>query len=200
MEGFGYQDGKTVTFEYRYAEGKIDLLPALAKELVDQNVKVIVAIAGESLVAAAKTTTTVPIVSANAGGDFVAMGVAKSWESPGGNVTGMNLVADDAGMARVEILKKVLPNLTKLAVLANKTYPGNERLFSVIEATAKKLNVKVQAFDVSKPEDLEGAIASAKRDGADAVSTLQGRQARRHHLVVQVRKSRVVKNKKGPSR
>jgi len=74
----------------------------------------------------------------------------------------------------VEILKKVLPNLTKLAVLANKTYPGNEHLFSVIEATAKKLNVKVQAFDVSKPEDLEGAIASAKRDGADAVSTLQG--------------------------
>ena len=77
-------------------------------------------------------------------------------------------------MARVEIFKKVLPNLTKLAVLANKTYPGNEHLFSVIEATAKKLNVKVQAFDVSKPEDLEGAIASAKRDGADAVSTLQG--------------------------
>jgi putative ABC transport system substrate-binding protein len=113
MEGFGYQDGKTVTFEYRYAEGKIDLLPALAKELVDQNVKVIVAIAGESLVAAAKTTTTVPIVSANAGGDFVAMGLAKSWESPGGNVTGMNLVADDAGMARVEILKKVLPNLRR---------------------------------------------------------------------------------------
>ena len=105
MEGFGNQDGKTVTFEYRYAEGKIDLLPALAKELVDQNVKVIVAIAGESLVAAAKTTTTVPIVSANAGGDFVAMGLAKSWESPGGNVTGMNLVADDAAMARVETVE-----------------------------------------------------------------------------------------------
>ena len=174
MEGFGYQDGKTVTFEYRYAEGEIDLLPALAKELVDENVTVIVAIAGESLVAAAKTTTTVPIVSASAGGDFVAMGLAKSWESPGGNVTGMNLVADDAGMARVEILKKLLPNLTKLAVLANKTYPGNEHLFSVIEATAKKLNVTVQAFDVSKPEDLEGAIASAKRDGVDAVLTLQG--------------------------
>jgi putative ABC transport system substrate-binding protein len=80
MEGFGYQDGKTVTFEYRYADGKIDQLPALAKELVDQNVNVIVAIAGEPLVAAAKTTTTVPIVSATAGGDFVAMGFAKSWK------------------------------------------------------------------------------------------------------------------------
>jgi putative ABC transport system substrate-binding protein len=113
MEGFGYQDGKTVTFEYRYAEGKIDQLPVLAKELVDQNVKVIVATAGEALLAATKTTMTVPIVSATAGGDFVAMGLVKSWESPGGNVTGMNLVADDAGMARVEIFKKVLPNLRR---------------------------------------------------------------------------------------
>jgi putative tryptophan/tyrosine transport system substrate-binding protein len=174
LKALGQQDGETISIEYRFAEGKVDNLPELAKELVDQKVTVIAAVAGESLVAATKVTTTIPIVSATAGGDFVAMGLAKSWDHPGGNVTGMNLVATDAGAARVEILKKILPHMKQLAVLANKAYPGNDELFAVMEATAKKQDVKVLTFDVSKPDDLEGAITAAKRDGADAVTSLQG--------------------------
>jgi putative ABC transport system substrate-binding protein len=174
LEALGHQDGKTISIEYRFAVGKVDKLPELAKEMVDQKVAVITAIGGESLMAATKVTTTIPIVSATAGGDFVAMGLAKSWDDPSGNVTGMNLVTTDAGAARVEMLKKILPHMKRLAVLANKAYPGNEQLFAVMEATAKKQNMKVLTFDVSKPEDLEGAITAAKRDGADAVTSLQG--------------------------
>jgi putative ABC transport system substrate-binding protein len=174
MGGFGYQDGKTVTLEYRYAGGQLDQLPVLSKDLVDQSAKVIVAVAGEALVAAAQVTKTVPIVSATAGGDFVAMGLIKSWERPGTNVTGMNLIADDAAIARVEMLKKALPTLRTVAVLANLSYPGNDELLSAMQGAARKLNVKLLVIQVSKVDDLEGAIASGKQEGADAIATLQG--------------------------
>jgi putative ABC transport system substrate-binding protein len=105
MAARGYDDGKTVVLEYRYAEGKLDQLPLIARSLIEQNVKVIVAVAGEALVAAAKVTNTAPIVSATAGGDFVSMGLIKSWDRPDTNVTGMILIADEAAAARVEILR-----------------------------------------------------------------------------------------------
>jgi putative ABC transport system substrate-binding protein len=173
MAALGYEDGKTVNLEYRYAEGKLDQLPLISRNLIEQNVKVIVAVAGEALVAAAQVTNTVPIVSATAGGDFVSMGLIKSWDRPDTNVTGMNLIADEAAAARVEILRKVLPVARTLAVLAN-PYPGNDELLRAMRAASLKANIKLVTFDISKVDDLEPAIVDAKRDGADAVTSLQG--------------------------
>jgi putative ABC transport system substrate-binding protein len=173
MAALGYEDGKTVAIEYRYAEGKLDQLPSILRNLVEQDTKVIVAVAGEALVAAAQVTKSVPIVSATAGGDFVSMGLIKSWDRPDTNVTGMNLIADQAAAARVEILKKVLPAARTLVVLVN-PYPGNDELLTAMRAVSLKANIKLETVDISKVDELEAAIVNAKRNGADAVTSLQG--------------------------
>lgn len=173
MAALGYEDGRTVALEYRYAEGKLDQLPSITGSLVEQNVSVIVAVAGEALVAAAQVTKTVPIVSATASGDFVRMGLIRSWERPGTNVTGMNLIAEPAAAARVEILAEVIPRARTVVVLVN-PYPGNDGLLTAMRAAASKANIKLETFDVSRADELEAAIVSAKQNGADAVTSLQG--------------------------
>ena len=170
----GYKDGQSVTLDIRYAGGKFDQLPELAKDLVAQNPKIIVAVAGEALFAAAQATTTIPIVSATGGGDLVKAGLIKSLEHPGGNVTGMWLTSDEAAVARVETLKKIMPSMSKLAVLTSATYPENQQLLPVAEAAAKRLGITLQAHTIAKPEELEGAIAAAQAAGAEAIMTLQG--------------------------
>jgi putative ABC transport system substrate-binding protein len=173
MAALGHEDGKTVVIEYRYGEGKLDQLPSILRNLVEQDTKVIVAVAGEPLVAAAQVTKSVPIVSATAGGDFVSMGLIKSWDRPDTNVTGMNLIADQAAAARVEILKRVLPGAKTVVVLSN-PYPGNDDLLVAMRAEALKANIKLETVDISKADELEAAIANAKQNGADAITSLQG--------------------------
>lgn len=173
MAVLGHEDGKTVTLEYRYAEGKLDQLPSIIRDLIEQDVKVIVAVAGEPLVAAARITNTVPIVSATASGDFVSMGLIKSWDRPGTNVTGMNLIVDEAAAARVEIVRKILPVARTLAVLVN-PYPGNDELLSAMRTASSKADIKLMTIEIGKVDDLEPAIVDAKRNGADVVTSLQG--------------------------
>jgi putative tryptophan/tyrosine transport system substrate-binding protein len=174
LADLGYKDGQSVTIDIRYAEGKFDLLPTLAKDLVAQSPKIIVAVAGEALFAVAQATTTIPIVSATGGGDLVKAGLIKSPEHPGGNVTGMWLTSDEAAAARVETLKKIMPSLARLAVLASATYPENQFLLPVAEAAAKRLGIAIQTHAVANPDEVEGAIAAAKGAGAEAIMTLQG--------------------------
>ena len=170
----GYVDGKTVILEYRYGENKREQLQALARNLVDLNVNVIIAVAGDALVEAANTTKTVPVVSATGGGDFVTLGLIKDYDHPGTNVTGMNLVADQAATARIHILKATIPTLKKISVLADLTYPGNNNLLAVMRSTAQAAKLELDTREVSKKEDLEDAITGAKRDGAQAVAAIQG--------------------------
>ena|SRR6266850_3029770 len=170
----GYRDRQEVVFEYRYADGKPERLPALAKELADLRVEVIVAVAGEALLAAKRTTSSIPIVSATGDGDFVAMGLIATWERPGGNVTGMNLSSAEAARSRVQVMKKAMPQLSRLAVIVHAPYPSSAELLAELTTSAKRLGISVHAINVSKPEDLEGAIATAKQAGAEAVSSLQG--------------------------
>jgi putative tryptophan/tyrosine transport system substrate-binding protein len=170
----GYVDGKTVLLEYRYGDNKPDQLPELARGLADQNVKVIVAVAGDALLAAAKVTKTVPIVSATGGGDFVVLGLIKDYNHPGTNVTGMNLVADQAAAARIEILRVAIPAIKKITVLADLAYPGNENLLAVMRSTAEAAKITLDTREVAKKEDVEDAVVSAKRDGTQAIAAIQG--------------------------
>jgi len=174
LADLGYKDGQSVTLDIRYAEGKFDQLPELARDLVAQNPGIIVAVSGEALFAAAQATTTIPIVSATGGGDFVKAGLIKSLEHPGGNVTGMLLTSDEAAAARVETLKKIMPSMIKLAVLTSATYPENQLLLPVAESVAKRLGVAIETYTIAKPEELDGAIATGKAAGAEAIMTLQG--------------------------
>jgi putative ABC transport system substrate-binding protein len=174
MEDLGHHDGKTVVLEYRYADGKPDQLPVLAQELVEQNPRLIVAVASEAAIAAAKATSTIPIVSATGDVDFVGLGFAKSLDKPGGNVTGVNISAGEAAQLRVELLKKTMPGLSTLVVLMHPSNSANQRLLSMMDDAAKRDGVQVQPVSVARPEDLDGAIAAAKASGAQAVSSLQG--------------------------
>lgn len=170
----GYVHGKTVVLEYRYGENKREQLPELVRSLLDQNVNVIIAVAGDALVEAANVTKTIPVVSATAGGDFVILGLIKDYDRPGTNVTGMNLVADQAAVARIDILRATIPTMKKISVLADLAYPGNENLLAVMQSTAQAAKIELDARVVTKKEDIEDAIVGAKRDGAQAVAAIQG--------------------------
>jgi putative ABC transport system substrate-binding protein len=174
LSELGYRDRQNIVIEYRYADGKFDRLPALAKELADLPVNVIVAVGGEALVATKRATDAIPIVSATGEGDFVAMGLIASWDQPGGNITGMNLSSAEAAQKRVEVFKQAVPMLARLAVLVHALYPASPQLLAVLESSATQHDIQVQPISVSTPEELEGAMAAAKQAGANAVMTLQG--------------------------
>jgi putative ABC transport system substrate-binding protein len=102
------------------------------------------------------------------------VGLAKSLEKPGGNVTGVAISAGEAAQLRVELLKKAVPGLSTLVVLAHASNSANQGLLGMMEEAARQHGVKLQTVSVIKPEDLEGAITAAKTSGAQAVSSLQG--------------------------
>ena len=162
MEEIGYVDGKTVTLSFHYADGKADQLPALATALVAQQPKVIVGVASDAVIAAAKATTTIPIVSASGDLDFVGAGLAKSMDKPGGSVTGMSISAGEAAALRVQLLKKAIPALATLLVLTHPSNAANPRLLEMMNSAAQQHGVKLQPVVVSKAEDLEPAIIAAK--------------------------------------
>jgi len=126
------------------------------------------------VIAAAKATSTIPIVSATGDVDFVGAGLAKSLEKPGGNVTGVAISGGEAAQLRVELLKKAMPGLSTLLVLTHPSNSANQRLLGMMEDAAKQHGVKLQTASVTKPEDLEPTITAAKASGAQAVSSLQG--------------------------
>ena len=114
----GYSEGKNIVLDYRYAEGKVDRLPALATELVQLKVDVIVTTSGNSARAAAQATKTIPIVLTTGAGP-VKSGLADGLAKPGHNVTGLSIIEEDLSGKRVEILKETFPKMTRLAYLWN---------------------------------------------------------------------------------
>ena len=114
----GYTEGKNIVLDYRYAEGKVDRLGSLAKELVELKVDVIVTTSGNSARAAAEATKTIPIVLTT-GADPVKAGLAESLAKPGRNITGLSIIEEDLSGKRVEILKETFPKMTRLAYLWN---------------------------------------------------------------------------------
>ena len=126
------------------------------------------------MVAAAKATSTIPIVSANGDIDFVGLGLAQSLEKPGGNVTGITISGGEAAQLRVVLLKKTVPGLSMLVVLMHPSNSANQRLLSMMDDAANRHGVKLQPVSVPRSEDLEGAIVAAKANGAQAISSLQG--------------------------
>jgi putative ABC transport system substrate-binding protein len=118
----GYVEGKNVVIEYRWAEEKYDRLPNLAAELVGLKVDVLVTAGTPGTLAAKQTTTTIPIVMAITG-DAVATGLVASLAQPGGNVTGSTVFGPEHNVKRLELLKAVMPRLTRVAFLFNPTIP-----------------------------------------------------------------------------
>ena len=169
LRELGYVEGKNVLIEYRYAEGKLDRLPDLAAELVQLKVDVIVT-GGPAILTAKKASPTIPIVFALAA-DPVGDGLVSSLARPGGNITGLSLMAPDLDGKRLELVKEAFPKVARVAFLWEQgTTRGNEPLTDM-EAAAKALGLKLLSIEVRSVGDFEGAFARAKKERAQALIT-----------------------------
>jgi putative ABC transport system substrate-binding protein len=166
----GYTEGKSVTIEYRYAEGKEDRLPALAAELVQLKVDVIVVTADMSAEAAQMATKTIPIVVTT--GDPVAWGLADSLAKPKGNVTGLSVILAELSAKRVELLKDTYPKMTRLATLLDPKTRVQPSVLSQTRIAARALGLQLDAFEVETSEDIEKAFASISKVRSSALLVL----------------------------
>jgi putative ABC transport system substrate-binding protein len=169
LRELGYVEGKNIVIEYRYAEGKRERLPDLAAELVRLKVDVIVTASGGAILAAKKASSTIPIVFA-AAADPVADGYVSSLARPGGNITGLSLMAPELDSKRLEILKEAFPKVARVAFLSGGGPRANLSL-TEWEAAAKALGLKLLPLEVRSLDDFESAFARAKREGAQALIT-----------------------------
>src|ERR671919_2434220 len=168
LRELGYEDGKNLVIEHRYAEGKTDRLPQLARELVEQKPDVIVVGGTSVAVAAKKATSTIPIVVAGAG-DLVEAGLIKSFMYPGSNVTGVARMSADFFGARLKLIKETFPKAASVAALANPKNPGHDRNVRDAELGARALGLTFQTAPAKTADELDGAIRAAAKGGANAL-------------------------------
>jgi putative ABC transport system substrate-binding protein len=171
LRQLGYEEGKTIFIEYRYAEGKFDRLPALAAELVQLRVDLIVTVGTASTRPANDATRTIPIVMAQ-DSDPVGNGFVTSLARPRGNITGLSQMAPDLAGKELELLKDVVPKLSRVAVLGTSNSASNAQALREMEAPAKALGITVDYQDVRNAMDIEAGLAATIKGRAEAVLVL----------------------------
>ena len=168
LNKLGWIEGKNITIEYRFAEGKTDRLPELAADLVRLKVDLIVATGGSVPLAAKKATTTIPIVLTIAG-DPVALGLVASLARPGGNVTGLSALSTELNGKRLEILKDAIPKLARVGLL--RTRAASLQL-KEIKPAAQALKLKLEEIETQPDaKGLESAFKTAKQKKVGAIMT-----------------------------
>jgi putative tryptophan/tyrosine transport system substrate-binding protein len=171
LRELGYIEGKTVVIEWRFADGKVYRLSSLVTELVRLNVDVIVT-GGSSVTRVAKDgTATVPIVMAQ-DRDPVGSGFVASLARPGGNITGLSRLYPELSGKRLELLKEIIPKLSRMAVFATSTDPERAQALKEVKLAAAALGVRLQHIAVLAPDDIEDAFRAAGKGRADAVLML----------------------------
>ena len=163
LRELGYVEGKNLAFEFRWADGKMDRLPALAADLVHRKVDVIVAQGTSGTRAAQQATPSIPIVM-GAGGDVVAIGLVSGLAHPGGNITGLTFFSNELAVKRLEILATSVPKSRQVASLVNPDSPGFPPVRDAMELAAKSLKVALKQFPVRGPDDIEGAFSAIVRE------------------------------------
>src|SRR5690349_14824853 len=171
LRELGYIEGKNVVIEYRWADGKLDRLPTLAAELVDLKVDVIITGGPANTRAAKAATSTIPIVMTN-DSDPVATGFVASLARPGGNITGLATLRPVLSGKQLELLKEIIPKLSRIAFFGTSTDPGNAESLRETELAAGTFGVKVQYLDVLNSKDIATAFRAAGDARADAVLML----------------------------
>ncbi|HSE86476.1 MAG TPA: ABC transporter substrate-binding protein [Candidatus Binatia bacterium] len=172
LKELGYVEGKNIVIEFRSPEGKLDRLPALAAELVRLKVDIIVTAGSGATRPAKAATSKIPIVMAQ-DDDPVANGFVASLARPGGNITGLSTLSPELSGKRLELLKEIIPKLSRVAVMGALTSPGNAQVSRELEVAATALGVKLQYLDVASSQDIETAFRAAVKRRADAVLMLQ---------------------------
>ena len=168
LRELGYLDGKNVFYVHRWANGEFGRLPALAEELVQLKVDVIVTETSAAAQAAKKATQTIPIVMATSG-DAVGIGLVKSLAHPGGNVTGMTFLGTDLAPKWVELFKEIVPRASRLGFFAMTAMTPEPIFFKAMEPEAQRLNMSIRFFDVSGPKDYKDAFSKMKLRHVDGV-------------------------------
>ncbi len=171
LHEFGYEEGKNIVLIYKYADGKPDRLAQLAKELVAEKPDVIVVGGTAVAVAAKNATSTIPIVVAGAG-DLVEAGLIKSFMYPGGNVTGVARMSADFFGDRLKLIKEILPKASQVTALSNPNNPGHSRNLKDAELGAQSSGWIFQSVAAKSANELDGAIDSAVKGGANALFIL----------------------------
>jgi putative tryptophan/tyrosine transport system substrate-binding protein len=171
LRELGYSEGKNIVIGERYAEGKRDRLSEFAAELVRLKVDIIVTGRPTVTRAAKQATATIPIVMAY-DIDPVGDGFVASLAHPGGNITGLSSLGPELSGKQLELLKEIVPKLSRVAVLENSTQPGNTQSSRETEAAAREFKVQLQLLDVLKPNDIETAFQAAAKARTHAVLVL----------------------------
>lgn len=198
LRELGYVEGKNILIEWRFADGKLDRLPALAAELVRLKVDIIVTTGSTPTRAARAATSTIPIVMSN-DNDPVGDGFVASLAQPGGNITGLSNFAPELSGKRLEILKEVVPSLARVAILGTSTNPAHAQVMKEVEPAAKAFGVKLQFLDVLDSTDIETtfrAVTKARAGGVLVLSSavLVSQRVRVAELAVQNRLPTIYSN------
>ena len=172
LRELGYVEGKNIMIELRPAGGNYGRLPALATELIDLKVDVLVAFGGKAVLAAKAATTTIPIVVPSSG-DPVAMGIVGGLAHPGGNITGNAMFSMELSAKRIEILKEALPRIVRVGAVLNAANPSSRLAFDAMRAAAEASKLELREFKLRSPKELDSIFSEmAKgRIGAIVVST-----------------------------
>jgi putative ABC transport system substrate-binding protein len=165
----GWVEGKNLLVEPRFAEGSPDRLPGLAADLVRANVDVIVAISPPAIRAAKDATRIIPVVMAFSGIDPIKAGFVASLARPGGNVTGLSILATDVTVKRLQVLKEALPRATRVTVLVNPRNPSTAEQLGALRAAAPTLGLEVQPVQVERSGEYADVFAAIARTRADAI-------------------------------
>jgi putative ABC transport system substrate-binding protein len=168
LRELGYVEGQSIVIESRWAEGKHDRLPALAADLVRSKVDVIVAMTGAATQAAQQATRTIPIVMSLVN-DPVGSGLVASLARPGGNVTGLTIMSPDLVGKQLELLKEVVPKVSRVALLRHPDNPASAVQLRGAEAAAPALGVRLLTLEARNPQEIDSAFVAMTRERAGAL-------------------------------
>jgi putative ABC transport system substrate-binding protein len=171
LRDLGWVEGKNISIEYRYAEGRNDRLPDLVADLVRLKVDIIVAAVNTDALAAKNATREIPIVVASAG-DPVALGLVESLARPGGNITGLSQISPELAGKRLELLKEIVPKLSRVAVLWNPQGTTSPLSWKEIQLPAPELGIQLHSLEVRRSNDFDKAFEDATRARAGAVAIM----------------------------
>ena len=171
LRELGYEEGKNIVIEWRSGEGRFDRLAALAAELIRLKVDIIVTAGPADTRAAREATSTIPIVM-TFDNDPVGNGFIASLARPGGNITGLSTLAPELSSKQLELLKEIVPKLSRVAILGISTNPGNALALRQVEVAAKTFGLKLQYLDLLDPNAIETAFRTASKGGAEAIVVL----------------------------
>jgi putative ABC transport system substrate-binding protein len=174
LRELGYEEGRNIAIEYRWADGKYERFPAIVAELIASKVDVIVTAGTPGALAVKKATTTVPLVMV-AVGDPVGTGLVPSLARPGGNLTGLSSVAPDLEGKRLELLREVVPKVAHVAVFFNSLNPFHAVSIAQAQASARSMGMRLQEHDIRQSEDIDGAFAVMRKERPDALLILADR-------------------------